>query len=61
MEELIKSVEEAEIDMLVLGSHGHRGIEDLIFGQTVHSVRHAVRIPVLVVRTGGTDRGKGGV
>jgi manganese transport protein len=54
-EELIKAVEEAEIDMLVLGSHGHRGLGDIIFGQTVHSVRHAVKIPVLVVRTGDGD------
>jgi manganese transport protein len=55
VEELIKAVEEAKIDMLVLGSHGHRSLGDLIFGQTVHSVRHAVKIPVLVVRTGDGD------
>jgi manganese transport protein len=39
-----------EVDMLVMGSHGHRLIGDLIWGQTVDPVRHRVGIPVLVVR-----------
>jgi manganese transport protein len=33
----------------VCGSHGHRGIEDLIYGQTVDTVRHALDIPMLIV------------
>ncbi|MCK6695817.1 MAG: universal stress protein, partial [Thermoanaerobaculia bacterium] len=33
-----------------MGAHGHRTIKDLIFGATVDAVRHAVRIPVLIVR-----------
>lgn len=37
--------------MLVLGSHGHRWIEDFIYGETATSVRHGVKIPVLVVPT----------
>ena len=37
-------------DILVMGAHGHRTIKDLIFGATVDAVRHAVRIPVLIVR-----------
>ena len=49
--EIIKAVQEAGFDLLVLGSHGHQGIEDLIYGQTVSSVRHAIDIPVLTVRT----------
>jgi manganese transport protein len=49
-EELIASVDLLGLDMLVLGSHGHRGISDVIFGQTVTSVRHAISIPVLIVR-----------
>jgi manganese transport protein len=35
--------------MLVVGAHGHRGIKDLIYGQTVNTVRHELRIPVLMV------------
>ncbi len=50
IEGIVASIRELGLDMLVLGSHGHKGIEDLIFGQTVNSVRHAIAIPVLIVR-----------
>jgi manganese transport protein len=36
-------------DMLVIGAHGHTGLKDLIFGETVNAVRHELKIPVLVV------------
>jgi manganese transport protein len=48
--ELTKFVEANKIDMLVMGSHGHRLIGDLLWGETVDPVRHMVHIPVLVVR-----------
>jgi len=35
---------------------GHRGMNDLVFGQTVSAVRHAVEIPLLVVRSYGRER-----
>ncbi len=38
------------VDVLVMGAHGHRTIKDLIFGETVDAVRHAVKVPVLIVR-----------
>jgi len=47
--EIVRLVNESGADMLVVGSHGHKGIKDLIFGQTVNSVRHALKIPVLMV------------
>jgi len=34
---------------LVIGAHGHSGIKDVVYGETVNSVRHEVKIPVLVV------------
>lgn len=51
--EIVKIVKEAEADMLVVGAHGHRGIKDLIYGQTVNSVRHNLKIPVLMVSLKG--------
>ncbi len=48
--ELVAAVGELRLDLLVCGSHGHRGIEDLIYGQTVDHVRHAIDIPMLIVR-----------
>ncbi|MCG6538149.1 MAG: universal stress protein, partial [Syntrophales bacterium LBB04] len=56
VDEIVKSVHETGFDMLVLGSHGHHGIGDLVYGQTVESVRHAVKIPVVVVRTQGMEQ-----
>jgi manganese transport protein len=43
-------VKEKGADLLVMGSHGHKAFKDLIFGTTVGAVRHAVDIPVLIVR-----------
>jgi manganese transport protein len=48
--ELIRFAESHDVDMFVMGSHGHRLIGDLIWGETVDPVRHKVGIPVLVVR-----------
>jgi manganese transport protein len=43
-------VKEFEADLLVMGAHGHNLVKDLIFGTTVDTVRHRVKIPVLIVR-----------
>ncbi|MEO7045499.1 MAG: Nramp family divalent metal transporter, partial [Ferruginibacter sp.] len=47
--EIVRLVNAASADMLVVGTHGHKGVKDLIYGQTVDSVRHALKIPVLMV------------
>lgn len=45
-----KMVTEFQADLLVMGAHGHKFFKDLIFGTTVDTVRHRVKIPVLIVR-----------
>jgi len=55
-QEIIRAARESDFDMLVMGSHGHRGIGDLIHGATVDSVRHALEIPVIIVRCTGTEQ-----
>lgn len=47
--EIVRLVKENEVDMLVLGAHGHTGFKDFIYGETINSVRHELKIPVLVV------------
>lgn len=47
--EIARLVKENNADMLVIGAHGHTGIRDLIYGQTINAVRHELKIPVLVV------------
>ena len=48
--EIAKIVNDEGIDFIVMGSHGHKALKDLIFGTTVNSVRHKVNVPVLVVK-----------
>ena len=43
-------VKERELDLLVMGAHGHSGLSDLIFGTTVEKVRHNVNIPIMIVK-----------
>ncbi|MDZ4794383.1 MAG: Nramp family divalent metal transporter [Bacteroidota bacterium] len=47
--EIVRLVKENNADMLVIGAHGHSGIKDLLYGQTIGTVRHELNIPVLVV------------
>jgi manganese transport protein len=35
--------------LLVIGTHGHRGLSDIIYGETISVVRHNVNCPVLTV------------
>jgi manganese transport protein len=47
--EIVRLVKESNADMLVAGAHGHKGLKDLIYGQTINTVRHQLKIPVLMV------------
>jgi len=44
-----KIVKTYKAELLVMGSHGHQMMKDLILGTTIESVRHAIKIPVLIV------------
>ncbi|MDP4263821.1 MAG: Nramp family divalent metal transporter [Bacteroidota bacterium] len=47
--EIVRLVKKTGADMLVIGAHGHTGIKDIIYGETINTVRHELKIPVLVV------------
>jgi manganese transport protein len=47
--EIVRIIKENNADLLVIGAHGHSGLKDWIYGETVNSVRHELKIPVLVV------------
>jgi manganese transport protein len=47
--EIVRAARQIQPDLVVMGAHGHTGIQDLIFGATINGVRHAVSAPVLVV------------
>ncbi len=41
---------EEQADLLIVGSHGHQGIKDFIYGETVNKLRHRVQIPVFIAQ-----------
>lgn len=47
--EIVRIAKGVNADMLVMGAHGHSGLKDFIYGETVNTVRHELRIPVLIV------------
>ena len=49
VKEIVRLVKENEADLLVIGAHGHSGIKDVVYGETVEAVRHELKIPILVV------------
>jgi manganese transport protein len=47
--EISRIAKAVHADMLVMGAHGHAGLKDFIYGETVNTVRHELKIPVLIV------------
>ncbi|MEI7963526.1 MAG: Nramp family divalent metal transporter [Chitinophagaceae bacterium] len=47
--EIARITKAVNADMIVMGAHGHSGLKDFIYGETVNTVRHEVKIPVLIV------------
>lgn len=45
-----KIINEGTFEILVMGTHGHSGLKDLLFGTTVDKLRHAISIPLFIVK-----------
>ena len=50
VKEIVRIVNAADAQLLVMGAHHHYGWKDYFFGETIESVRHKVKIPVLIVQ-----------
>jgi manganese transport protein len=50
--ELVGHLRRDPVDLLVVGSHGHGLVRDLLLGQTVDRVRHSLDVPMLIARPG---------
>jgi manganese transport protein len=48
--EIVEISRAKHLDLMVLGGHGHRALRDLLYGQTITTVRHGLDIPVVAVR-----------
>jgi manganese transport protein len=45
-----KIINEGDYDLLIMGTHGHTGFKDLLFGTTVDNVRHSISIPLYIIK-----------
>jgi manganese transport protein len=50
VKEIVRIVNLTDAQLLVMGAHHHYGWKDYFFGETIESVRHQVKIPVLIVQ-----------
>ena len=50
VKEIVRIVNTTEAQLLVMGAHHHYGWKDYFFGETIESVRHKVKIPLLIVQ-----------
>jgi manganese transport protein len=48
--EILRTAEQERCDLIAMTTHGHRLLGDLLFGSTIHEVRHRTSIPILLVR-----------
>lgn len=46
---------EAGIDLIIISTHGHTGVDHILFGSTAEKVVRHAPCPVLVVRPGGRE------
>jgi len=49
-DEIVKLAREREVDLIAMTTHGHRFISDILYGATADKVRHAVNVPVLLLK-----------
>ena len=49
-DEIIKFVKKNKIDLIVMGSHGRKGMDRILFGSTAANVVRFAPCPVLTVR-----------
>lgn len=49
-EEIVKKAEACNADLIVMGTHGRKGMDHLLFGSTAERVVRGASIPVMTVR-----------
>ncbi len=48
--EIVAAAEREQCDLIAMAVHGHRGLQDVLYGTTANAVRHRTMVPVLMVR-----------
>lgn len=50
-EEIVKKAVESNADLIIMGTHGRKGVDHLLFGSTAERVVRNASCPVMTVRT----------
>jgi len=48
--EIVRIAESTPVDLVAMATHGHRFLQDVILGATADKVRHALKVPVLLLQ-----------
>ncbi len=49
-EEIVEKAEEEKVDLIIMGTHGRKGLDRMLFGSVAESVVKNARQPVLTIR-----------
>ena len=53
--EILREVHESNADLIVMSSHGHRGVRKMFFGSTTERVLRETHVPVLITPASRTE------
>jgi len=48
-DEILKEIEKNEYDLVAMATHGHSFIGDLLFGSVSRTLKHQIKIPLLLI------------
>ena len=49
--EILDEIEKGKYDLVAMATHGHTLIGDMVFGSVSDSLKHKVRVPLLLIRS----------
>jgi len=49
-QEILREADEKGVDMIVVATHGHTGVEHMLFGSTADRIVRRSKVPVLTIR-----------
>lgn len=51
VEEILNEINKGDYDLVAMATHGHTLIGDVVFGSVSDSLKHKIRVPLLLVRS----------
>ncbi len=49
-EAILKTAREQKCDLIAMATHGHKGLSDILYGETIDKVRHESEIPIFLIK-----------